>query len=1513
MAANEALSNNAALRGKRLLDNLQNDLRCISNEAKKKHPPLKEVIYRFDSLDSLVYLFGRFTIVTLLQAAEAGIIKLRSSASKHSDLRLALISESPDILEPFFMACDTKVPKMVQISLTAIQRMITFEAISSVAAFNLINNLWSLMESGTEEVKLLQTITLLISTNNIVQSDALSKALALCFRLHFTKNQTTNNTASATIRQLVSVIFERVQKEDETEVSENNATFEIKYDELKIGSRIPPRSLRPSACDAFLLFQDLVQLVNADQPFWLVGLTEMTRTFGLELLELIFTSFPDIFFKHEEFSFLLKERVCPLLIKLFSPNIKYKPCPQQHLQQLQQLQQQQQQQHVNQTQNNLISSDKPFFPISMRLLRIVNVLIQKFYTLLITESEIFLSLLVKFLEPDKPSWQRALALEVIHKMCMQPNLIRSFCLFYDMKPHSSKIFRDIVNALGVYTQSVFISPPITPNLLSSLINAAAAATMAAPSTTASTSTSSTTNSNVISSNTPITPQPAFLYRGIWIPIVFNILPGQSKSFLLDQLDKLDPPTVPDGYGLTTAYNCLLEVVRSVKSIIDEDRASFNKDNSDRSSSTKQELERLKSFNNEKRNLHEALLASSWCGLVAAFSLLLDASTDENVTEIILKQMEDLVMLYGIYNLPMARDCMVAATCRVSLPAGYNLPILNFKLPSSSEVSTPTNITPSNSTATLNDSTLNHSRSSSADLSNASSSGNMNLLSSNAAILLSQQTGSKPNIYLGSPQSESSDFRQQVVAVGTALPCSQASSGLPQGPVMLTAKNLQCMKTILSFAHSHGSILMNSWHIVLTTLQHLVWILGLKPSAGGSLQTSRPGTEAGASTSSLITTAAMSDLPVLSALLSRLFESSQELDDGALLHLIDALIKLSQESMEIAYNNREPSLFAVAKLLETGIVNISRCDIIWKPLTSHLLDVCQHPHLKMREWGAEALTSLVKTALASPELTNKNENRRYMILASLQDLSSVSHPDIRQKQLDCTLQILQSSGDSLSDGWPQTLDIVGAINDSQNENLIRLAFQCLQLIVNDFLSNISPMCLVLVVDTTAKFGSQVKELNVSLTAIGLLWNIADFLFQNQEKIKQFLSEDEKTKKESEKNSSLLPAYDCLWMSLFSRLGDLCTDSRPSIRKSASQTLFSTLGTHGAVLEGKLWHAVLWQVLFPLLDRVRTFSTTASNDKITDVPKSMGITGIGNSGSILLHHSRNTAQKQWSETQVLTLSGVARVFSSKRDQLVSGLEDFEKAWIHLFGFIEASAMSKNPEVSLSALKCFQEVLCIPSTPSGEAAVKTNCESKLNIWTAAWKVWCNIGIECSKCTIEENNGNNTRQFNSTESFYIPSQTFLTSHVQIFPYLFQHLKVVFSPEDFSNLSTVLQNSVSVPLDVATQAFLMTATAASYQESGSQTVAHGFGHQQQAMLTPLQEAIFFVIETLQNEILTVIMSSQNSNIETLLPLICNQLLTFSTYACNPPVNVKICNAFNPGNTRFAQINVSFIVVIFRP
>jgi hypothetical protein len=41
-----------------------------------------------------------------------------------------------------------------------------------------------------------------------------------------------------------------------------------------------------------------------------------------------------------------------------------------------------------------------------------------------------------------------------------PDLLKSFCECYDMKPHATNIFQDIVNALGAYVQSLFVASQV---------------------------------------------------------------------------------------------------------------------------------------------------------------------------------------------------------------------------------------------------------------------------------------------------------------------------------------------------------------------------------------------------------------------------------------------------------------------------------------------------------------------------------------------------------------------------------------------------------------------------------------------------------------------------------------------------------------------------------------------------------------------------------------------------------------------------------------------------------------------------------------------------------------------------------------------------------------------------------------------------------------------------------------------------------------------------------------------
>ncbi|XP_064632193.1 protein MON2 homolog isoform X2 [Lineus longissimus] len=1331
---------------RKLVENLLTDLRSLSNESKRKFVPVKE-------------------------ASEAAMLKLRTITAKSEEIIPGLIHANPEILQPFILGCETKHAKVVHITLVAVQRLVQHEALSKAGANSVIGMLWGLMEAGVEELKVLQTAIVLLTTNAIIEHEALSKAIVLCFRLHFTKDSTTINTAAATVRQLVSVVFERVIIEDNT--SHEGALETLPHEQLKAGCKHPPKSLRSSAQDAFMLFQDFCQLVNADQPFWLVGMTEMTRTFGLELMESVLTGFPDVFLNHPEFSFLLKERVCPLVIKLFSPSLKYRqglPAP-----------------------PSPTPVEKPYFPIVMRLLRIVSVLIKSYYSLLVTECEIFLSLLVKFLDADKPMWQRSLALEVLHRLCADPELLKSFCQSYDMKQHSTKIFQDIVNGLGAFIQSLFIIP--TPP--------GGVAGKTAPDTTGT--------PPALVAGMPVgggvSPQPAFTYRGIWIPLLTNIPQGSAKQVFLEMMDKVEPPPIPEGYGISISFSCLLGVIKGVHQIVEGDETG--------KVPAEARPEDKKKPAKVYKPLHEELVNSSWCGILAALALLLDASTDESATEAILKSQQTYASMSGKLGMTVPRDAFITSLCKASLPPHYALTVLNMAA-------------------------MHHA---------------------------TKASGRGPSHDFTNPDAIE---RSQVVAVGTPLPTASLPLGAQQGPVMLTAKNIQCMRAILSVTHCHGGILGSAWHLVLTTLQHLVWILGLKPSTGGSLKAAK---QASDSQNAVITTAVMADLPVLSAMLSRLFESSQYLNDVALHHLIDALCKLSAESMELAYSNREPSLFAVAKLLETGLVNLPRVEVLWKPVTAHLLEVCQHPHVSMRSWGAEATTSLVRAALGHKYTPPLHENVRLqaMLLAPLQELCGVMHPDIRQKQLECVLQILHGNGDNLGQGWPLILGVIGAVTNDQGESLIRIAFQSLQLVVTDFLPLMPPTCLQVVVEVASKFGKQSQELNISLTAIGLLWNISDYFYQNQDKIKANLEAEEGT------NNKDMPPFDNLWMCLYAKLGDLCVDPRPAVRKSAGQTLFSTIGAHGSLLQQKTWQTVLWQVLFPLLEKVKKHSSSAPNVKTQD-PQQM---------NILIHHSRDTAEKQWAETQVLTLAGVARVFNAKRS-ILQLLGDFPRAWALLLEFIEAAALCRNAEVSLAALKSFQEILQINREKSAEewkllmrqgskddilppmsesmnrsGDIAKAAEADLPkdsgkiddvmLWSNAWRVWLSIG---SKVTLPPEN--------KTNDMYVPSQPFLTALIQIFPALFEHIKQRFVASDLQKLSSVLQGALAVPVQGDASPFIVPTSP-------------------DATLTGLQEAVLNAVDVLQREV-----HSGSESMQSMYPDLFDQLLTFIEYAVRLPRYGKI-------------------------
>lgn len=81
--------------------------------------------------------------------------------------------------------------------------------------------------------------------------------------------------------------------------------------------------------------------------------------------------------------------------------------------------------------------------------------------------------------------------------------------------------------------------------------------------------------------------------------------------------------------------------------------------------------------------------------------------------------------------------------------------------------------------------------------------------------------------------------------------------------------------------------------------------------------------------------------------------------------------------------------------------------------------------------------------------------------------------------------------------------------------------------------------------------------------------------------------------------------------------------------------------------------------------------------------------GKSVMLMVHHSRNSAQKQWDETLVLCLNGMGRLLRSHLGVL-SCLAGFDQRWAALMGFVEHSVLVGSREVGCAAVNSFVTIL-------------------------------------------------------------------------------------------------------------------------------------------------------------------------------------------------------------------------------
>ena len=906
------------------------------------------------------------------------------------------------------------------------------------------------------QLKVLQALpSLLQNHSENLSGSLLATAFQVCFLLYSSKTAVVSHTAAAALQQLVNSTFEKAAINEQAPW--NSTPVEVSIGDGTI-------TIWGATLDAYHVLEDICLLTEGKKAKHLPG-ASLAQNFGLELLQSILTDHIELVTTHPEQIDLLRIHLMPLITKTLS--------------------------------------EKVSFSLTVRTMRLLQLILSGLLFALGSECEMALSLLNHMLDPDAAVlWKRVLCLELFRSLHAEPALMRNIYARYDQGEDSRNVIRDHLSGLvrlasekpaviGLGQQS---SVPVLR-----VDDSGEQAAMQAGGLVGSIGASVT----VPDINTPGI---SSRWSNVRVPCI-------------DMLDKSEPPSLPATYIYLLALTCITSFSegltrfmlpftlpsesrskRRQTKTLDNGRASDSADSEGASREKKPQKQPYVSrrtlinpLSLKDHVLYQQISTSAhmvdqcWPALLAASSTYLNASMDSENFHALIRSFQKFTQIAGLLDLVTPRDAFLTALGKHAVPS--NTSAQSFKHSSSSDQS-----------------------------------GHNEKEPASGEVDLDNPTPIKPPLK-----------RQQTAQM--------------PAPTMNT-RHLLCLRALLNLGIALGPVLHNGWTIIMETLQQADLVMSLsgttqmKQSTLGrrrsdfaqvnddtddsedlSLEITAAETAASRmfeSTNELPSDAFLDHLQCICALLradtpdSELESTSGMLSPGPGPKKHQKLRSVSGTTLEASAADRE-SVFLLGKLSVIIQSNVDRllqentADSGWDLLANKLMNVLtsQVCPSEVRVRAATCfnkMTVLTATAEGLQTLSIRNDIRARSfgtiskeiktLHGSLRFESRTSlqcESDLHALALDASRAILEQCGDSLELGWTSVFSIVNSIFDirssssssstadqSRPARLVHSSFGSLQLICSDFLGSVPSSSLLQLLDTLYAFSGQKLDLNISLT-------------------------------------------------------------------------------------------------------------------------------------------------------------------------------------------------------------------------------------------------------------------------------------------------------------------------------------------------------------------------------------------------------------------------------------------------
>ena len=1009
------------------------------------------------------------------------------------------------------------------------------------------------------QLKILQALPSLLQNYAAeLEGELLSSALQVCSSLQGAKAPTVNGVAAATLQQLVSTVFEKVASEDAESAHAGT--------EKEPSGSESSHELKTAAYDAYRVFLDLA-LAAEERKTKFVQLPSLSAESSLELIWSCMHSNPDLFKSHNELLDIIGSNVFPLVIRALSERLP--------------------------------------FSMTVRSLRILDLLLESYLTKFFADCEVAIGLCNHVLEPESsPLWKRALVMEVLRNFFVNNGQVVEGYSVFDGREGGKPVIQDL-----------------TASFVRLATERPAAIGLGQQSNVP-------TGNNQQRDNDA--DQSAFEAAG-GISFALSVtevnIPGISaqwslpKSSCLEQLDKNDPPIIPETYLYAMVLDCLTGlsdglarivlplVVNPEKSrsktstsrrVTDDDDPERTGSRSARSNSTASRafpvnpLDATSAPYASRVKSVARIVESCWPAFLATSSTFLNAALDDQYFRSLIKAHQRLAQVAGLLCLVTPRDALMTALAKASVPPHV------FGAAVNEQAKTPFTESPR--------------------------------VFSNPKALLSIDS---------------------LVSQSSSLPFDRdrRSSIDPPRP-MLTIRNLLCLRALLNLAIALGPTLESAFAVVANALRQADLILSMTSPQQITRQSSSLSQKGSESPSAVQMFSA--EVAAVEAAASRLLESTADYPNPAFVNVLQIFCRLLHNRAEDAPTPttadrpssplRTPSAsgrtfsstfgfevqardyqFVIPKLGNLAELNISRFASKgpesngWNTIVDELLAIAPS-NTAQRDARRTATNVLVKMAgdtvaqvmKESPEMRMIVQRRALVILLRLVDgiyleegeLTSTDL-EVQNHVLDALRAILERCGESLVAGWNRMVAIISCafhhegttVRGSDEEEVYidwkqvstefvspqigRVAFAATQLLCSDFMDSLPTSVVPSLIELLHRFTSQVEDLNIALTTVSMAWNVSDFLFYNF-KENDLVSLVTELQESEDIDQNILSAArnsrPAQWLLILIRLRNMANQPLKEVRNAVYQTACNVFKSHGNQLPPSAWDLLLRSTIF-----------------------------------------------------------------------------------------------------------------------------------------------------------------------------------------------------------------------------------------------------------------------------------------------------------------------------------------------